>query len=67
MLVGTNVSSATLQIVDSTKAMLFLTKMVRYEILPGKLLDIDGKLTVFRNVLRVWLSRRCVFPSSEHG
>jgi len=56
---------ATLQNGDSVSTTLFLTKMVRYEILPGKLLDIDGKLTVFKNVLRVWLSRRCVFPSGE--
>ncbi len=55
----------TLQFEDRIDIGLYLTKMVRYEILLGELLDIDGKLAVFNNVLQVDLSLRCVFSSSE--
>lgn len=58
-------SAVTLQFEDRIDISLYLTKMVRYEILLGELLDIDGKLAVFNNVLQVYLSVRCVFSSSE--
>ena len=58
-------SAVTLQFEDRIDIGLYLTKMVRYEILLGELLDIDGKLAVFSNVLQVYLSLRCVFSSSE--
>jgi len=58
-------SAVTLQFEDRIDIGLYLTKMVRYEILLGELLDIDGKLAVFNNVLQVYLSLRCVFSSSE--
>jgi len=57
----------TLQFEDRIDIGLYLTKMVRYEILLGELLDIDGKLAVFNNVLQVYLSLRCVFSSGEEG
>jgi len=57
----------TLQFEDRSDIGLYLTKMVRYEILLGELLDIDGKLAVFNNVLQVYLSLRCVFSSCEQG
>jgi len=58
-------SAVTLQFEDRIDPGLYLTKMVRYEILLGELLDIDGKLAAFNNVLQVYLSLRCVFSSSE--
>lgn len=58
-------SAVTLQFEDRIDIGLYLTKMVRYEILLGELLDIEGKLAVFNNVLQVYLSLRCVFSSSE--
>jgi len=58
-------SAVTLQFEDRIDIGLYLTKMVRYEILLGELMDIDGKLAVFNNVLQVYLSLRCVFSSSE--